>query len=32
VELHRARMLHRLETPHLADAIRLAVLAELATA
>lgn len=29
VELHRARMLHRLETPHLADAIRLAVLAEL---
>ena len=30
VELHRTRMLHRLETPHLADAIRLAVLAELA--
>ncbi|HVU31007.1 MAG TPA: PAS domain-containing protein [Sphingomicrobium sp.] len=30
VELHRARMLHRLGTPHLADAIRLAVLAELA--
>jgi PAS domain S-box-containing protein len=30
VEIHRARMLHRLETPHLADAIRLAVLAELA--
>ena len=29
VELHRTRMLHRLETPHLADAIRLAVLAEL---
>ena len=31
VELHRTRMLHRLETPHLADAIRLAVLAELAS-
>lgn len=31
VETHRARMLHRLGTPHLADAIRLAVLAELAT-
>lgn len=30
VELHRTRMLHRLETPHLADAIRLSVLAELA--
>ena len=30
VELHRTRMLHRLGTPHLADAIRLAVLAELA--
>lgn len=30
VELHRARMLHRLGTPHLAEAIRLAVLAELA--
>jgi len=30
VEIHRARMLHRLGTPHLADAIRLAVLAELA--
>ncbi len=30
VELHRSRMLHRLGTPHLADAIRLAVLAELA--
>lgn len=29
VELHRTRMLHRLGTPHLADAIRLAVLAEL---
>lgn len=29
VEIHRARMLHRLATPHLADAIRLAVLAEL---
>ena len=29
VELHRARMLHRLGTPHLSDAIRLAVLAEL---
>jgi hypothetical protein len=27
--LHRTRMLHRLGTPHLADAIRLAVLAEL---
>lgn len=31
VEIHRARMLHRLETRRLADAIRLAVLAELAT-
>lgn len=31
VELHRARMLSRLGTSHLADAIRLAVLAELAT-
>jgi PAS domain S-box-containing protein len=31
VELHRTRMLHRLGTPHLADAIRLAVLAELAS-
>jgi PAS domain S-box-containing protein len=30
VELHRTRMLHRLGTPSLADAIRLAVLAELA--
>lgn len=30
VELHRVRMLYRLGTPHLADAIRLAVLAELA--
>ena len=30
VEIHRSRMLHRLGTPHLADAIRLAVLAELA--
>jgi two-component system response regulator FixJ len=30
VELHRMRMLHRLGTRHLADAIRLAVLAELA--
>jgi two-component system response regulator FixJ len=30
VELHRARMLHRLGTRHLAAAIRLAVLAELA--
>jgi PAS domain S-box-containing protein len=30
VELHRTRMLHRLGTPHLAEAIRLAVLAELA--
>jgi PAS domain S-box-containing protein len=30
VELHRTRMLHRLGTPHLADAIRLAVLAEFA--
>ena len=30
VELHRTRMLHRLGTPHLAYAIRLAVLAELA--
>lgn len=30
VELHRARMLHRLGTPNLAEAIRLAVLAELA--
>jgi two-component system response regulator FixJ len=30
VELHRARMLHRLGTRHLADAIKLAVLAELA--
>ena len=30
IELHRTRMLHRLGTPHLADAIRLAVLAELA--
>lgn len=30
VEIHRTRMLHRLETPHLAEAIRLAVLAELA--
>ena len=30
VELHRSRMLHRLGTPHLADAIRLAVFAELA--
>lgn len=30
VEIHRTRMLHRLGTPHLADAIRLAVLAELA--
>lgn len=30
VELHRTRMLHRLGTPRLADAIRLAVLAELA--
>jgi two-component system response regulator FixJ len=29
VELHRVRMLHRLGTRHLADAIRLAVLAEL---
>lgn len=29
VEIHRARMLHRLGIPHLADAIRLAVLAEL---
>lgn len=29
VEIHRGRMLHRLGTPHLADAIRLAVLAEL---
>jgi PAS domain S-box-containing protein len=29
IELHRTRMLHRLGTPHLADAIRLAVLAEL---
>jgi PAS domain S-box-containing protein len=29
VELHRTRMLHRLGTPHLADAIRVAVLAEL---
>lgn len=31
VELHRTRMLHRLGTPNLAEAIRLAVLAELAT-
>jgi PAS domain S-box-containing protein len=31
VEIHRTRMLHRLGTPHLADAIRLAVLAELAS-
>jgi PAS domain S-box-containing protein len=31
VELHRSRMLHRLGTPHLADAIRVAVLAELAS-
>jgi two-component system response regulator FixJ len=31
VELHRARMLRRLGTRHLADAIKLAVLAELAT-
>jgi two-component system response regulator FixJ len=31
VELHRTRMLHRLGTRHLADAIRLAVLAELAS-
>ena len=30
IEIHRTRMLHRLGTPHLADAIRLAVLAELA--
>ena len=30
VEIHRTRMLHRLGTPHLAEAIRLAVLAELA--
>jgi two-component system response regulator FixJ len=30
IELHRARMLHRLGTPHLSDAIGLAVLAELA--
>ena len=30
VELHRTRMLHRFGTPHLADAIRLAVLAEFA--
>jgi Response regulator len=30
VELHRLRMLHRLGTRHLADAIKLAVLAELA--
>ena len=30
VELHRTRMLHRLGTPHLAEAIRLAVLADLA--
>jgi PAS domain S-box-containing protein len=30
VELHRSRMLHRLGTPYLADAIRLAVLAEIA--
>jgi len=30
VELHRTRMLHRLGTPHLAEAIRFAVLAELA--
>lgn len=30
VELHRVRMLYRLGTPRLADAIRLAVLAELA--
>jgi len=29
VELHRTRMLHRLGTPNLAEAIRLAVLAEL---
>ena len=29
VEIHRTRMLHRLGTPHLAEAIRLAVLAEL---
>lgn len=29
VEIHRSRMLQRLGTPHLADAIRLAVLAEL---
>jgi two-component system response regulator FixJ len=29
VEVHRARMLHRLGTPHLAQAIRLAALAEL---
>ena len=30
VELHRTRMLHRLGTPNVAEAIRLAVLAELA--
>ena len=30
VEIHRTRMLHRLGTPHIAEAIRLAVLAELA--
>jgi two-component system response regulator FixJ len=32
VELHRARMLHRLGTRHLADAIKLAVLSELVLA
>ena len=31
VELHRARMLQRLGTRHLAEAIRLAVLADLAS-